>query len=113
MSRSGSSGSKRSARISGRGLKPARQITRDQLLGHIKPTLPLKLDHGVEKVVTMKCGGFLKCKATDLRPALALLWLSIGSCGPKNRSLQRQRRRPPPVESTYGPRVRKDRRVLL
>ena len=113
MSRSGSSGSKRSGRISSRASSRARQISRDRLLGHIKATLPLKLDHGVEKVVTMKCGSFLKCKVTDLRPALALLWLSMGSSCPKNRSLQRQRRRPPPVESTYGPRVRKDRRVLL
>lgn len=76
MSRSGSSSSKRSARISGRGLKPARQITRDQLLGHIKPTLPLKLDHGVEKVVTMKCGGFLKCaRLLTFGPP----WLYFGS----------------------------------
>lgn len=66
-----------------------------------------------EQVVTIKCGAFLKGRVTDLRLALALLGLSIGSSAPKNRSLQQQRRQPPPVESTHGPRVRKDRRVLL
>src|SRR5215210_7096812 len=85
---------------------------------HAPPAeIPLLLwavaEDGEEQVVTIKCGAFLKGRVPDLRLALALLWLSIGSSGPKNRSLQQQRRRPPPVESTHGPRVRKDRRVLL
>jgi hypothetical protein len=70
-------------------------------------------EDGEGQAATIKCGAFLKGRVTDLRLALALLWLSIGSSGPKNRSLRQQRRRPSPVESTYGPRVWKDRRVLL
>ena len=64
-------------------------------------------------VTTAKCEGSLKGRTTDLRLGLTLLWLSICSSGPKHLSLQQQRRRPSPVGSTHGLRVRKCREVLL
>ena len=57
--------------------------------------------------------GSLKGRITKLWLALTLLQVSTRSSCPKNRSLQQQRRRPPPVDSTHGLRVRKGRRVLL
>src|SRR5215213_10596830 len=64
-------------------------------------------------ITTAKCEGSLKGRTTDLWLGLTLLWLSICSSGPKQLSLQQQRRRPSPVGSTHGLRVRKGRGVLL
>jgi hypothetical protein len=68
---------------------------------------------GAVAVTTAKCEGSLRGRNTDLWLGLTLLWLSICSSGPKNRLLQQQRRRPSPVGSTHGLRVRKCRGVLL